>query len=129
MLAGVLLLGVGVSVLIATTDVVQQADQAVLRWFAQARTSWLTDAAELAALLTSFAAVMTLRLGTVVVLVVYRRFRHLVVFLATLVVTDWLVVRVLAVQLPWPTVPALMAAAAYAFPSKAISALALRWRR
>jgi hypothetical protein len=128
-LAGVLLLGVGVSVLIATTDVVQQADQAVLRWFAQARTSWLTDAAELAALLTSFAAVMTLRLGTVVVLVVYRRFRHLVVFLATLVVTDWLVVRVLAVQLPWPTVPALMAAAAYAFPSKAISALALRWRR
>jgi hypothetical protein len=124
-LAGVLLLGVGVSVLIATTDLVQRADQAVLRWFAQARTSWLTDAAKLAALLTSFAVVMTLRLGTVVVLVVYRRFRHLVVFLATLVATDWLVVRVLAVQLPRPTVPALMDAAAYAFPSKAISALAI----
>jgi hypothetical protein len=124
-LAGVLLLGVGVSVVIATTDVVQKADQAVLRWFVQARTSWLTDAAKLAALLTSFAAVMTLRLGTVVVLVVYRRFRHLVVFLATLVATDWLVVRVLAVQLPRPTVPALMDAAAYAFPSKAISALAI----
>ena len=43
---------------------------------------------------------MTLRIATVVVLVLYRRFRHLVVFLATLVVTDWLVVRVLAVELP-----------------------------
>jgi hypothetical protein len=124
-LAGVLLLGVGVSVLIATTDMVQQADQAVLRWFAQARTSWLTDAAKLAALLTSFAAVITLRLGTVVVLVVYRRFRQLVVFLATLVVTDWLVVRVLAVELRRPTVPVLVDVGSYAFPSKAISTLAI----
>jgi hypothetical protein len=124
-LAGVLLLGVGVSVLIATTDMVQKADQAVLRWFAQARTSWLTDAAKLAALLTSFAAVLTLRLGTVLVLVVYRRFRHLVVFLATLVVTDWLVVRVLAVELRRPTVPVLVDVGSYAFPSKAISTLAI----
>jgi hypothetical protein len=124
-LAGVLLLGVGVSVLITTTDMVQKADQAVLKWFAQARTSWLTDAAKLAALLTSFAAVMTLRLSTVVVLVVYRRFRHLVVFLATLVVTDWLVVRVLAVQLPRPTVPVPVDVGSYAFPSKAISTLAI----
>jgi hypothetical protein len=124
-LAGVLLLGVGVSVLIATTDMVQKADQAVLRWFAQARTSGLTDAAKLAALLTSFAAVLTLRLGTVVVLVVYRRFRHLVVFLATLVVTDWLVVRVLAVELRRPTVPVLVEVGSYAFPSRAISTLAI----
>ena len=124
-LAAVLLLGVGMSTLMATTDVVQKADQAVLRWFAQARTPWLTDAAKLAALLTSFAAVMTLRLGTVAVLVAYRRFRHLVVFLATLVATDWLVVRVLAVPLPRPTVPTLTDAATYAFPSKAISALAI----
>src|SRR6266511_1965884 len=124
-LAAVLLLGAGLSVLVATTDVVQTADQAVLSWFAEARSSALTDAAKLVALLTTFAAVMTLRCATVLVLVVYRRFRHLVVFLATLVVTDWVVVRLLFVELPRPTVPVLVDADAYAFPSKAISTLAI----
>jgi len=71
-LAAVLLLGAGLSVLIATTDVVQTADEAVLSWFAEARSSALTDAASLVALLTTFAAVMTLRCATVLVLVVYR---------------------------------------------------------
>ena len=124
-LAAVLLLGVGLSGLIHTTDVIEEADQAVLSWFAEARSSALTDAAKLVALLTTFAAVMALRLGVVVVLVVYRRFRHLVVFLATLVVTDWVVVRLLFVELPRPTVPVLVDADAYAFPSKSISALAI----
>jgi hypothetical protein len=123
-LAAVLVLGAGLSVLIATTDVIETADQAVLSWFAEARRPGLTDAAKLAVLLTTFAAVMTLRLATVVVLVVYRRFRQLAVFLATLVVTDWLVVR-LAVELPRPTVPILVEAEPYAFPSKAISTLAV----
>jgi hypothetical protein len=124
-LAAVLLLGAVVSVLIATTDVVETADQAVLSWFAEARGPGLTDAARLVAALTTFAAVMTLRIATVVVLVVYRRFRHLVVFLATLVATDWLVVRLLAVELPRPSVPVLVDADEYAFPSKAISTLAI----
>jgi hypothetical protein len=124
-LAAVLLLGAGMSVLILTTDVVEKADQAVLSFFAEARSPGLTDAADLVVLLTTFAAVMTLRLATVVVLVVYRRFRQLVVFLATLVATDWLVVRLLAVELPRPTVPVLVEVDAYAFPSKAISTLAI----
>jgi hypothetical protein len=68
---------------------------------------------------------MTLRLGTVVVLVLYRRFRHLAVFLATLGVTDWAVVRLLYVELPRPTVPVLVGAGTYAFPSRAVSALAI----
>jgi hypothetical protein len=121
----VLLVGAGLSVLIATTDVVQPADQAVLPWFARVRTPALTAAAKLAAALTTFAAVMMLRIATVVVLAIYWRFRHLVVFLATLVVTDWLVVRVLAVELPRPTVPVLVDVDAYAFPSKAISTLTI----
>jgi hypothetical protein len=124
-LAAVLLLGVALSVLIATTEVVETADQAVLSFVAEARGPGLTDAAKLVALLTTFAAVMTLRIATVVVLVVYRRFRHLVVFLAALVVTDWLVVRLLAVELPRPTVPVLVDVDAYAFPSKATSSLAI----
>ena len=124
-LAAVLLLGAGLNVLIHTTDVVQRMDQAVLEWFARVRTPALTDAAKLVALLTTFAAVMVLRIATVLVLVLYRRFRHLVVFLVTLVVTDWVVVRLLFVELPRPTVPVLVDVDGYAFPSKAISALAI----
>jgi hypothetical protein len=124
-LAAVVLLGAILNVLIRTTDVVQRMDQAVLDWFAGARTPALTDAARLVALLTTFTAAMALRLGTVLVLVVYRRFRHLVVFLATLVVTDWVVVRLLFVELPRPDVSVLVDTDAYAFPSKSIAALAI----
>jgi hypothetical protein len=124
-LAAVVLLGAILNVLIRTTDVVQRMDQAVLDWFAGARTPALTDAAKLVALLTTFTAAMALRVGTVLVLVVYRRFRHLVVFLATLVVTDWVVVRLLFVELPRPDVPVLVDTDAYAFPSKSIAALAI----
>jgi hypothetical protein len=124
-LAAVLLLGVALNVLIRTTDVVETADRAVLSFVAEARTPALTDAAELVALLTTFAAVMALRWGIALVLVVYRRFRHLVVFLATLVMTDWVVARLLFVELPRPTVPVLVDADVYAFPSRSISALAI----
>jgi hypothetical protein len=124
-LAAVLLLGVALNVLIRTTDVVQTADRAVLSFIAEGRTTALTDAAELVALLTTFAAVMALRWGIALVLVAYRRFRHLVVFLATLVVTDWVVARLLFVELPRPTVPVLVDADVYAFPSRSISALAI----
>jgi len=124
-LAAVLLLGAGLNVLLHTTDVVQAMDQAVLGWFAEARASARTDAAKLVALLTTFRAVMALRWATALVLVVYRRFRHLVVFLATLVVTDWVVVRLLFVELPRPDVPALAGEGVYAFPSKSISTLAI----
>ena len=88
-----LLLGAALNALIQTTDLVQRMDQTVLDWFTRFRTSALTDAAKVVALLTTFTAVMVLRVATVVVLVVYGRFRHLVVFLVTLAVTDWVVVR------------------------------------
>jgi len=94
-LAAVLLVGAGLNILIHTADVVQRMDQAVLEWFAQVRTPALTDAAKLVALLTTFTVIMALRIATVLVLVLYRRFRHLV------------------------------DVDGYAFPSKAISALAI----
>jgi tRNA A-37 threonylcarbamoyl transferase component Bud32 len=124
-LAAVLLLGVGLNGLIQATDLIQTADQKVLEFVARARTPALTRVAKFSDLLTAFAAVMALRWAIVVVLVVYRRFRHLVVFLATLVVTDWVVVRLLFVELPRPSVPVLVDADTYAFPSKSMSALAI----
>jgi hypothetical protein len=124
-LAAVLVLGVVLNQLIQTTDVVQAVDQAVLAFFAEARTPARTGAAEAAGLLTRFAAVMFLRVATVVVLVVYGRFRHLVVFLAALVLTDWVVARLLFVELPRPEVPVLADGRGYAFPSPSITALAI----
>ena len=123
-LAGVLVLGVALGLLISVTDVVETADQAVLSWFAQARTPALTGPAKVADQLTSFAVVMGLRIATVVILVVYRRWRHLVVFLAALVVTDWVVTR-LFVPLPYPDVPVLVDQDAYQFPSRTVSTLAI----
>ena len=114
-LAAVLLLGAALNVLIQTTDVVQRMDQTVLDWFTRFRTSARTDAAKVVALLTTFTAVMVLRVATGVVLVVYGRFRHLVVFLVTLVVTDWVVVRLLFVELPAPNVPVLADGGAYSW--------------
>ena len=124
-LVAVVVVGVGVNLLIQTAGAVQRMDQAVLEWFARARTSALVDAATLVTLLTTFAAVMVLRVGTVLVLVLYGRIRHLVVFLATLVVTDWVVVRLLFVELPRPAVPVLVDVDGYAFPSRSVSALAI----
>jgi hypothetical protein len=121
----VVLLGAGLNLLIRTTDAVQAADQAVLAWFAEARTPPLTDVAKVIELLTTFAVVMALRLATVLVLVVYRRFRHLVVVLAVFVASDWAVVRLLFVALPRPDVPVLVDVDGYAFPSKSIAALAI----
>jgi hypothetical protein len=51
-LAAVLLLGAGLKLLLHTTQVVQAADQAVLAWFAEARTPLLTGLAEVLVLLT-----------------------------------------------------------------------------
>jgi hypothetical protein len=124
-LAGALLLGAGLHLALRAGNAVQAADQAVLEFMARARTPALTGVARLADYLPAFAAVMALRLATVLVLVVYRRFRHLTVFLATLVITDWVVVRLLFVELPRPGVPVLVEQVSYAFPSRGISALAI----
>jgi hypothetical protein len=124
-LAAVVLAGVALGWLLRSTGVVQAWDQAVLSWFAGARVSPLVGAARAADLLTTFAAVLGLRVATVVVLVWYRRFRHLVVFLATLVVTDWVVARLLFVPLPVPEVSVLVDAGGYAFPSREVTALAV----
>ena len=121
----VLVLGAALDILIRATDLVETADQAVLSWFARARTPALTRITDDVTTLTTFAAVMALRWATVIVLLWYRRIRQLVVFVATLVVTDWLVVRLLAVELPRPEVPVLVPVDIYAFPSRSISPLAI----
>jgi hypothetical protein len=124
-LVAVLVVGAAIAVAIRGTDVVGTAGQQILDRFADLRSAGLTSAAKVADALTSFTAVMVLRGAVVVILLVYKRIRHLVVFLATLAVTDWVVTVVLFVSLPPPTVPALVPTTTYSFPSKPVSALAI----
>jgi hypothetical protein len=124
-LAAALLVGAGLNLVIRAAGVVEAADQAVLSWLARARTPALTDAAKVLDLATGFAMVMALRCVVVVVLALYRRFRHLAVFLATLVASDWVVARLLFVELPRPEVPVLVDTGSFAFPSRPVSALAV----
>jgi tRNA A-37 threonylcarbamoyl transferase component Bud32 len=121
----VLVVGVLASLVFAATDQVSAFDRATLDVFADLRTPSLTDAAEALHVSTAVTLIMALRLGTVLVLAVVRRFRHLVVFLATIVVTDWLVVNLLSVPLPAPDVPVLADPGTFAFPSRSIAAVAV----
>ena len=123
-LLGVVLLGVVLAIGEAT-DAVTGLDRAVADAAADLRTPTLVDVAKAVDILTAVPLIMVLRWGTVVALAVLGRFRHLVVFLATFVVTDWVVARALHVALEPPDVTVLADAGTYAFPSRSIAALAI----
>ena len=125
--AGAIVLGVGIlaSLTFAASGSVTGFDTATLDAFAGARTPALTDAAKALHVSTTVSLILALRLGTVLVLAFVGRFRHAVVFLATIVVTDWLVVNLLSVPLPAPDVPVLAANGTFAFPSRSIAAVAV----
>jgi tRNA A-37 threonylcarbamoyl transferase component Bud32 len=69
-------------------------DAALLRAFAALRTSWLTDTALIVSALASRWTIRILRWATIGTLLVFRRWRHLVVFLGAVVA-----VEILAYQL------------------------------
>ena len=123
-LLGVALLGVLLAIGEAT-GVLTALDRTVVDAAVDLRTPALVDVAKAVDLLTAVPLIMVLRWGTVVALAALGRFRHLVVFLATFVVTDWVVARALHVALEPPDVPVLAEAGTYAFPSLSIAALAI----
>ncbi len=59
-----------------------------LRWIAKLRTHWLTDWMLLINLLASRWTIRVLRWGTIAVLVAYRHWRHLIVFLASMLAAE-----------------------------------------
>jgi tRNA A-37 threonylcarbamoyl transferase component Bud32 len=121
----VLVLGIVASLAFAASGEVTGFDRATLDAFAELRTPARTDAAEALHVSTALALIMALRVGTALVLAFVKRYRHLVVFLATIVLTDWLVVNLLSVPLPRPTVPVLADPGTFAFPSRSIAAIAV----
>ncbi|HEU4353968.1 MAG TPA: RIO1 family regulatory kinase/ATPase [Actinomycetota bacterium] len=63
----------------------ETVDTAVLRFFAELRTPWLTDLALVVSALASRWTIRILRWMTIGILVIFRRWRHLVVFLGAVV--------------------------------------------
>jgi serine/threonine-protein kinase RIO1 len=66
----------------------EQWDTARLRWLTSLRTHWLTNVMLAVNWLTSHWAIRILRWATFGVLVVFRRWRHLVVFLGAIIVLE-----------------------------------------
>src|SRR5688500_18414382 len=117
---------VGIVLAVAeATEAVAGLDRAVADAAVDLRTPALVEVAKAVDLLTAVPLIMVLRWGTVFALAILGRLRHLVVFLATFVVTDWVVSRPLGVALAPPDVPVLAEAGTYAFPSRSIAALAI----
>jgi len=119
------LLGVVTELLVRGSDDLHALGDAVLRWFEDLRTPALTDVAKAIALLTTFGAVQGLRLALAIALLVTKRLRHLVVTLATFVISDWLVLTFLDVQRPPGDVTPLIDATDFRFPSWPMTALAI----
>jgi hypothetical protein len=76
-------------------DDLNRVGDAVLEAFEGVRTPVLTDLAKALAFLTAFGSVQVLRLSLAIALIVTKRFRHLVVALATFVISDWLVLSLI----------------------------------
>jgi len=103
----------------------RDAESPFLRTLQDHRTSGLTDLAKAVAALAGPIAVQILRWGTVVVLALYKRWRHLVVFLATFVVADWIVLQLAVQRTPPAGVHVLSTVAPDMFPSAPVTALAV----
>ncbi|MGE5228040.1 MAG: hypothetical protein ACM3OO_14295 [Planctomycetaceae bacterium] len=121
----VAVLGIALKAAETSTGAITDLDQRVLERFADLRSASLTRVADAVNVLTSVTLISVARWAVVIALVVARRFRHMFVFLATFVVSDWVVARLLVVSLPPPSVPALAQAGTYAFPSRSIAALGI----
>jgi hypothetical protein len=102
-----------------------EPDSAVMRWLARLRTDWLTDIARFFSRLATQPAILVMRIALLVILVVYKRWRHLAVALLCFLLMDLLVVQ-LSVKLDAPAdvlVPP--GSGAWHFPAFAIASLSI----
>ena len=73
---------------------ITKVDLAVLEWFEGLRTAWMTRVARGIDALHSEWVIRTLRWATLLTLLAYKRFRHLFVFLAVLLIGGWIATTV-----------------------------------
>jgi membrane-associated phospholipid phosphatase len=125
LLAAVIVAGVVLGVLLETTDMLHRFGNHILRWFERHRSDAWTDIAKVVALFATFGMIQILRLVIAVVLVATKRFRQLVVALATFVIVDWLVLSFLQVQRQPAFVHPLIDDVNFTFPSWHVTAFAI----
>lgn len=100
-------------------------DGGLMRWFADHRTDWLTDVARLLSRLATQPAILAMRVALVIVLIVFKRWRHIAVAILGFFLMD-VAVSQLSVPLPAPGgVMEAQASAAYHFPAHAIALLSI----
>jgi hypothetical protein len=96
----------------------------LLRSIHDAAPAWLTDLASRLDVVGSVWVVLVLRVATLATAAAFARWRHLVVFLATIAVTDWIVVSVLGVERSSPGALASRTdRATFWFPSRPVATL------
>jgi len=93
------LLVVGILVRVAVNP--ETGEGSLLRWFEDLRTPELVDAAKAFDMLTDPLVIWIIRVAVVLVAVFYKRWRHIVTFLALLIVVDY-IVTLLNVDRPPP---------------------------
>jgi len=100
------------------------ADQ--VRSISGGASSGLVDLCKRLDVIGGVAVVWLLRVATLIVLAIYKRWRHLIVFLVTLVLTDWIALELLGVQRAVPSgVQPLTDRVDFFFPSLPVTALAV----
>lgn len=123
--AVVLLVGAVISILLRA-GIAEELGGAVLRRVQDAAPPWLVHLCERIDVIGGVAFVALLRVGTILVLAAYRRWRHSLVFLATFVLTDWIVLELLGVQRPTPAgVEPVTDRLTLWFPSRPVASLAV----
>jgi membrane-associated phospholipid phosphatase/tRNA A-37 threonylcarbamoyl transferase component Bud32 len=121
----VLLVGTVVSALLHA-GAFEELGADLVRRVSDAAPEWLADLCKAVDVVGSVLFVGLLRLATLVVAAAFRRWRQLVVSLATFVLTDWVVLRLLGFQRPEPEgVEPLTDRVTFWFPSRPVAALAV----
>jgi hypothetical protein len=100
-------------------------DGGAMRWFADHRTDWLTDIAKVFSWLATQPAIVAMRVALVIVLLVFKRWRHLAVAILGFFLMD-VVVSHLSVRLPAPVGAVVPThSGVYHFPAYAIASLSI----
>ena len=114
-----------VGVLLRTVIDPEEVEQALLRWFEDLRTPLLVDVANALDALTEPVVIWIIRVAVVLVAAFYKRWRHIVTFLALLIVVDFIVTLLNIDRPPPPGVTVLAPDADTTFPSLAVASLSV----
>ena len=101
-------------------------DAGLMRWFAEHRTDWLNDVAKVFSWLATQPAILALRVALLIVLVVFRRWRHIAVAVLGFFLMDVVVSQLSVDDLPAPGEAVVRPdSGVYHFPAYAVASLSI----